>query len=109
MSEAKTPSAVIIAEANETAIVTDAKGRVIEIRRLRGRAMAKFIRACGRSADIQTYFGEAVIRASAVSIDNTPVPAAVNEDQVDRLWDMVDQDAAAAIATWFTEQAEKNA
>ena len=98
------PSQQIVAEANATATVTDKRGRTLELRRLRGRALAQFMRACGPMADVQTYFGEAVLRAAVVSIDGRTLPVARTADMVDALWDRVDIDAATAAAEWFTSQ-----
>ncbi len=98
MGDAVTPSAQIIAEANATETVTDIRGRQIVIRRLRGRALARFIRACGPSADVATYFGQALLRAYVVAIDGMPLAMPTNIDQVDSLFDRVDNDAVQAIA-----------
>ena len=106
MSETLTPSQQIVAEANATVTVTDAKGRPVEIRRLRGRPLARFIRACGAAADVQTYFGEAILRASVVSVDGKPIPAVQTPDQVDALWDYVDADAVGAAVIYFSAQAD---
>ena len=109
MSDSMTPSQQIIAAAQQSATVKDSRGRDVSIRRVAGAIMARFIRACGPAADIQTYFGEAIIRASVTAVDGVPVPFPRTAAEVDGLWDRVDQDAAVAAANWFAEQADAKA
>ena len=110
MGDTLTPSQQIIADANQAVTVTDGKGRQVVLRRLRGRNLARFMRACGPMADVATYFGEAILRASIVSVDGAPMPPLpVNADQVDALFERVDADALTAAVQHFAAQAEAKA
>ncbi len=103
MAETMTPSARIIATAGEPTTITDATGRQIVVKLLRGSALSRFMRTCGPSADISVWFGEAVIRGCVESIDGDLLPHPTSLAMIEGLFDLIDDDAAEAVAKHMGE------
>jgi len=85
-AQAATPSARIIAAAQAAQTVTDAQGRRIELRQLTALDKLRLFKAVGPMlAQNQPYLGLAVLACSVTAIDGIPVPAPVNEAQIESM------------------------
>ena len=85
-------------------IITDAKGRQIEVARVDTLTRRRFTRACGKAADSDRWFGEAIIAIHARMIDGVPIPTPSDPDQADALVARLDAEGINAIAEWLSEQ-----
>lgn len=85
--------------------ITDAKGRQIEVAMLGTREQMRLMRACGPAADIQRYMLNAIIAASARSIDSVPVTFPRTADEVDALADKLGGPGITAIQEWIEAKA----
>ena len=86
MEGATTPSARIVAEAASVSAVTDALGRVLEVRRPGALDRLRLFKAVGPGlAENDRYLGYAMLAMCVVSIDGVPVPQPANEGQVEAL------------------------
>lgn len=90
---------------NGNTIVTDAKGRKIEVRELRGSLMSRFTRIAGAQFGDNAWSGNTLARLRIASIDGRPTPPFPNNiTELDGLWDVVDSDAANAAVAVAEEQ-----
>lgn len=90
----------VMAAAAATEIVTDARGRQIEVRKLTRRETMRFMRQWGTASDVQMWMGNALIAAHAKSIDGVPLPAPISADMVEAVVDRLDDDGIQAVADW---------
>lgn len=90
--------------------VTDGKGRSIEVRELVGSALSRLTRLAGSAWGDNEWTSQTLARASILSIDGRPVHTALSTmNDVDGLWDQVDDEAMLAAATWIIERRSKMA
>lgn len=83
--------------------VTDAKGRVLEVRRPSGMEGLRLTRACGKSADIDRWFGPIMLAACVRTIDGVPCPLPASVDQAEALADKVGPHGLDAVGKWASE------
>lgn len=88
----------------EPTIIRDAKGRALEVRRWSIREARRFTRAMGRAADIDRWFGEAVVAAQVRGIDGVPVIMPETPDRADDLVEKLGPEGLEAAANWLNEQ-----
>ena len=87
--------------------IKDAKGRTIEVRELTGREMSRMARLAGNAWGANEWTSQTVARASVVSInDIPPPPRLMTIDDLDALWDAVDNTAMIAAAQWIMARQE---
>ncbi|MBO1361775.1 hypothetical protein J2D73_18495 [Acetobacter sacchari] len=90
---------------NGNTVVTDAKGRKIEVRELRGSLLSRFTRIAGAQFGDNSWSANTLARLRVVSIDGRPTPPFPNNiTELDGLWDVVDSDAASAAVAVAEEQ-----
>ena len=81
-----TPSERIIAEAGRPLTVTDATGRLLEVRRPGALDRLRLFKALGPVlSGNDRYVGYAMLAYCVQAIDGVPVPAAANEAQLEAL------------------------
>lgn len=88
----------------EPTIIRDAKGRALEVKRWSIREARRFTRAMGRAADIDRWFGEAVVAAQVRGIDGTPVLMPETPDRADDLVEKLGPEGLEAAANWLNDQ-----
>ena len=99
-----TPSARVIATAQEAAAVTDALGRRLTLRRPTALDKLRLFKAAGPVlAYNQPWLGLALLAASVVAIDDVPVPPPATEAQIEALVARLGDDGLEAIDTAFAQ------
>ena len=83
--------------------IKDATGRIIEVRTLDVLTRRRFTRACGQAADIDRWFGEALVAAHARTIDGVPMIMPQTPDQADALVAKLGTEGVTAIGEWLQE------
>jgi hypothetical protein len=100
-----TPSARVIAQAQDVAPVTDALGRRLSLRRPTALDKLRLFKAAGPVlAHNQPWLGFALLAASVVAIDDVPVPPPVNEAQIEALVARLGDGGLAAVGAALAEQ-----
>lgn len=80
------PSVSIIQASSQTDTVVDAQGRRLSIRRLTALDKLRLFKAAGPVlSQNQPWLGMAMLACAVVSIDDVPIPCAVNEQQIEAL------------------------
>ena len=80
------PAARVVAEAGTAAAVTDAEGRVLEVRRPGALDRLRLFKALGPSlAQNDRYVGYGMLAMCVVAIDGVPVPQPATEGQLEAL------------------------
>ena len=101
-TESKTPTQRLVEDANRIVHVTDARGRVIGVRRLSLSVSRRVVKALGaKYDDNQRYLRLATIAACVVTIDGRNVDVFENgatEIVFDTLVDQIDNAGLAAVA-----------
>jgi hypothetical protein len=99
-----TPSARVIAGAQAAPSVTDALGRRLHLRRLTALDKLRLFKAAGPGlAQNQPWLGMAVLAASVTAIDDVPVPAPTNEQQIEALVARLGDAGIAAVGDALVE------
>lgn len=81
-----TPSASVLASAEERFSTTDKAGRTIVVRRLNALDKLRLLKAAGPVlSDNQAWLGVAMLAASVVELDGVPVPVPGTEHQIEGL------------------------
>lgn len=81
-----TPTASLLAAANEQLSATDRTGRTITARHLNALDKLRLLKAAGPVlSDNQAWLGVAMLAASVVEIDSVPVPMPASEKQIEAL------------------------
>lgn len=101
-----TPSATIIADAEQTRTVMDQAGRSIAVRRLNALDKLRLFKAAGPVlAQNHPWLGMALLAYSVVSIDAVPYPAPFNEQQIEAMISRLGDGGIAAVATALQQAA----
>ena len=104
----ETPSEAIVKAANQTASVTDARGRVITFRAFNALERIKFFEAVGaENSKNQEYVGLAALAAVVRSIDGDAIPRPANKAQIEALVGRLDDDGLTAVGLELQKQAEQ--
>lgn len=104
VTEAQTPSQEIIADANRVIHVTDARGRVIGIRKVTTSIRRRVSLAIdGDNQSKPIYIGQVMLAASVCEIDGVQVPLPQNDMQFGALIDRLDDDGFEAIGPAYQE------
>jgi hypothetical protein len=99
MSEAKTPSASIIASARKEESTTDANGRKITFRRLGALDRARLFKAIGPAqASNAPYVGMAMLAASVTQVDEWPAPFPTRDSEIEMLIARLGDEGLEAVA-----------
>ncbi len=99
-----TPSARVIATAQAAPTVSDTLGRRLQLRKLTALDKLRLFKAAGQAlAQNQPWLGMAVLAASVAAIDDVPVPAPANEQQVEALVARLGDTGIAAIGAALAE------
>ena len=99
-----TPSARVIAQAQDVAPVTDALGRRLSLRRPTALDKLRLFKAAGPVlAYNQPWLGIALLATSVVAIDEVPVPPPANEAQIEALVARLGDRGLAAVAAALAE------
>jgi hypothetical protein len=95
----QTPTALIIAAAQEPITIVDAHGRKLAIRRLDAVGKLRLFKALGPAlAQNEPYLGMALLASSVSSIDDVPCPAVINELQIESAVRQLGEVGLAAVA-----------
>jgi hypothetical protein len=93
------PSARLLAAAQAGPVVTDIRGRRLELRRLTALDKLRLLKAAGPTlAPNAPWMGLALLAASVASLDEIPVPQPSNEQQIEALIGRLGDDGLAAIS-----------
>lgn len=88
------------------AIITDQKGRALEVKRLSRRESMRLMRGWGTGCNVEAWLGNALLAASCRGIDGVPIPLPSAPERVEDLVDRLDDAGIDAIAEWITAQSE---
>jgi len=95
----QSPSARIVAAAQEVTTVTDAHGRKLNLQRLDALDKLRLFKAVGSTlAQNQPYLGMALLACSVVAIDDVPYPRPVNEVLIEHMVQRLGDAGLAAVA-----------
>ena len=104
-----TPSARIVAEAATASSVTDAGGRVLEVRRPGALDRLRLFKAVGPGlAQNDRYVGYAMLAMCVASIDGVPVPQPANEGQLEALVQRLGDAGMVAVGQELADAARGN-
>ncbi len=93
------PSARLIAAANEALAARDGSGREIALRRLGALDKLRLFKAAGPAlAQNAPYLGMAMLAASVTAIEGVPVPYPTNEAQIEAIVARLGDEGIAAVA-----------
>ena len=93
------PSSTLITAATAAPTVSDSEGRRLELRRLTALDKLRLFKAAGPLlAHNEPWLGMAVLACSVVAIDDVPVPAPSNEQQIEAMVARLGDAGIAAIA-----------
>jgi hypothetical protein len=96
----ETPTEAVVKAANETVTVIDARGRKIEIRKMRTLDRMRLFEVVGSdNAKNEQYFGYAALAWSVVSIDGEPIGRLTTKMQIEAVVQRLDDDGFLAVAT----------
>ena len=99
-----TPSERIVAEAGRPLAVTDAAGRLLEVRRPGALDRLRLFKALGPAlSGNDRYVGYAMLAYCVQAIDGVPVPAAANEGQLEALVARLGDAGLAAVGEALAE------
>jgi hypothetical protein len=95
-----TPSETIVRDANRRFTVTDRSGRNLLLRRLTALDTLRLFKAAGPElAQNEAWLAMAGLAFSVVEINGVPVPAPVNEAQIEGIIDRLGDEGLAAAAS----------
>ncbi len=95
-----TPSARLIAAAQAAPTTIDSDGRVLALRRLTALDKLRLFKAAGPAlAQNHLWLGMATLAYSVAAIDDVPVPAPINEAQIEALVSRLGDAGINAIAS----------
>lgn len=101
------PSARIVAAAEEQVVATDADGRTLLLRRMNALDRLRLFKAAGPVLSQNQYWlGMASLACSVVAIDGVPIPAPTNEQQIEGVVLRLGDAGIAAVAAAMQSQAE---
>jgi len=105
ITKAATPSEEVIEDANRVHHVTDAKNRVIGIRKMNMNVRRRVLKVIsGEMASRPQYLGMVMVAACVVEIDGEEIHLPASEMQFDALIDRLDDDGFQAIGKAIKEQ-----
>jgi hypothetical protein len=105
-----TPSAQIVATAATTYSVRDVGGRTLLLRRPGALDKLRLFKAAGPIlAQNQPWLGMAMLACAVVAIDDIPVPAPVNEQQIEGLVSRLGDAGISAVAAALSPLADHDA
>jgi hypothetical protein len=100
----ETPSQEIVSAAHKSVTVKDARGRSIEVRKLRFADRMRLVELVGASnADNDKYLGLAMLTYSVSKIDGQPMGRPATKLALEAIAQELDDDGADAVAKAFTE------
>ncbi|MDZ5633935.1 hypothetical protein [Janthinobacterium sp. GMG1] len=91
------PAAQVLAKANEETVTTDARGRVIKLKKPGVLAQYRLIEALGDSAANQTYMGMVLPLIYVTAIDDLAVNPPKLKMHVEALIQQLDEDGIEAV------------
>ena len=98
-----TPTATILAAADERLTVSDRTGRTLTARKLSALDKLRLLKAAGPVlSDNQAWLGVAMLAASVVDIDGVPVPIPATEQQIEALVGRLGDAGLDAVAMLLT-------
>lgn len=97
------PSDEVVASAIKTIEVTDARGRVIKIKKPGPLAQYRLVEIMGDSAKNQTYMSMVLPLIYVVAIDDEQIPMPTKKMQVEALIQRLDEEGIEAVMTCVTE------
>lgn len=92
-----TPSAEVVAKATAEVTVTDARGRVITLKKPGVLAQFRLVEALGESAKNQVYMGMVMPLIYVAAIDGDPVFQPSKKSEVEALIQQLDEDGLTAV------------
>jgi hypothetical protein len=109
MSESLSPSASIVAAANNVSEIRDVRGRVIKWRYPGVIDQARILRAIGPdNAENKPYLAIVLVACSVVSIDGIARPMPTNERQIDASIMALSDDGFSAISVMMDREKAKS-
>ena len=103
------PSARIVAAGLQSSSVTDADGRVLEVRRPGALDRLRLFKAVGPGLAVNDrYIGYAMLAMCVVGIDDVPVPQPSNEGQLEALVQRLGDAGMVAIGQELADAAQGN-
>jgi len=103
------PSQRIVVEASREMMLTDADGRVLQVRRPGALDRLRLFKAVGPGlASNDRYVGYAMLAMCVSAIDGVPVPAPANEGQLEGLVQRLGDAGMVAIGQGLADAAQGN-
>src|SRR4051794_22882590 len=107
--QGRSPSQRIVADAAQEFEVTDAQGRVLQVRRPGPLDRLRLFKAVGPAlASNERYVGYAMLAMCVSAIDGVPQPAPANEGQLEALVSRLGDAGMVAIAEGMANAAQGN-
>lgn len=100
---AETPSQQLVRQGNDPHEVTDARGRVIVLKRPSTLSRLRFIEALGESSTNRLWVGTVSPLMYVSSIDGTPVSPPISKREIEALYTRLDEDGLEAVSAGLAE------
>jgi len=105
-----TPTTVVVQSAITSQTITDADGRVIELRQMTALDKLRLFKAAGSSlSQNEMWLGMALLACSVRAIDGVPVPQPANEMQIESVVARLGDVGLAAIGEAFDQMEREKA
>jgi len=100
---AMAPSSQVVAHAASEVQVTDARGRTITMRKPNPITRLRFIEAMGESSTNRLWVSNVWALMFVAAIDGSPVPAPSNKNQIEALYQRLDDDGIVSVSEAFEQ------
>jgi hypothetical protein len=105
----ETPTQAIVKSANAVQTVTDERGRVLAIKKMKPLDRLKMFEVVGaENSKNEMYLGYASLAYHVASIDGEAVNRPATKMQLEALVQRLDDDGLNAVGQWLEEQAKAN-
>lgn len=97
------PSSQAVSQSTSEVQVTDARGRVITMRKPNPITRLRFIDAMGESSTNRLWVSNVWALMFVAAIDGQPVPAPSNKNQIEALYQRLDDDGIEVVSDAFEQ------
>lgn len=102
--ESATPTQEVLRAANANLVVTDSRGRKIEVRKLKTLDRMRLLELVGsENANNDRYLGYATLAFSVTSIDDQPIPRPATKMALEAIVQNLDDDGFEAVSKGIAE------
>ncbi|RKR46316.1 hypothetical protein [Paraburkholderia sp. BL17N1] len=97
------PSAQVVTQAASEVLVSDARGRTITMRKPNPITKLRFIDAMGESSTNRLWVSNIWALMFVTAVDGNPVPTPTNKNQIEALYQRLDDDGIVAVSEAFEQ------